>query len=170
MRGGKRTVYPAYPCCCNFQHFFPFKQSCFLPPIPEVWIFLLVLCFGRREECNELQLFYQTRRAPIPQTALIDEKNTIYAPPVQNQQSQMNQWSMALQRSILTCSWLLQASSSLHFAVITCKGSRLAEFNLHPLAVKAVTSFWHPTQGWRNQVPSMISPTLNANKINQINI
>lgn len=78
---------------------------------------------------------------------------------------------MALPRSIFTCSWLLQTWSSLHFAVTVCKASHLAEFNLNSLAVKkAVTSFRHAIQaGQRNQVPSIIPPTLNVNKINQIN-
>lgn len=87
---GNCSVYPASPCCCSSQHFFPCKQPSFLPPTPEIWIFLLVLCFGRREEHNELQLFNQAHRAPTPQTALNDKAHSIYTPPVQNQQSEMD--------------------------------------------------------------------------------
>lgn len=142
LNEGECTVYPAYPCCCNSLHFIPCQQSCFLPSTPEMWIFLLVLYFGRREACNELQLFNQTPRAPISQPALNDEHTTCPPPPRTSHQK----WAPTTHGIGQEYLDLLPAQSSLHFAVITRKSSPLAEFNLHPSAVKAVTSFWRPIQ------------------------
>lgn len=125
----------ATPCISS-----PVNSPVFLPPLQKCeyfyWCSILV-----GEKCA-MNCSYLTKHPVLQSHKQLWMMSTHPEPAIRNGHQQ----PMALARSILTCSWLLQAQSSLHFAVMTWKSSHLAEFNLHPLAVKAVTSFWHPIQ------------------------